>query len=99
MMGILSPSSPTSVPLQPFHPISLSLISLVVSVDIKHHVYLLECILRRVLWCAVVLITLNVSSCQMLKDPNHPQRQVTDTAQTVVARKSMVEGMGAPHPL
>ena len=83
----------------PFHPISLTLISLVVSVDIKHHVYLLECILRRVLWCAVVLITLNISSCQMLKDPNHPQRQVTDTAQTVVARKSMVEGLGALHPL
>ena len=32
--GIYSPSSPTSIP--PFSP---SLISLVVSVDVKHHVY------------------------------------------------------------
>ena len=34
-----SPSSPTSIPLPPT-PISPSLISLVVSVDVKHHIYL-----------------------------------------------------------
>ena len=36
-IGILSPSSPTSIPTSPFSP---SLISLMVSVDVKHHVYL-----------------------------------------------------------
>ena len=35
-IGICSPSSPSSIP--PFSP---SLISLMVSVDVKHHVYLL----------------------------------------------------------
>ena len=35
-IGIYSPSSPSSIP--PFSP---SLISLMVSVDVKHHVYLL----------------------------------------------------------
>ena len=38
-IGIYSPSSPTSIP--PFPPFSPSLISLMVSVDVKHHVYLL----------------------------------------------------------
>ena len=37
--GIYSPSSPTSIPLPPFSP---SLISLMVSVDVMHHVYLLS---------------------------------------------------------
>ena len=38
-IGIYSPSSPTSIPPSPkFSP---SLISLMVSVDVKHHVYLL----------------------------------------------------------
>ena len=37
--GIYSPSSPTSIP--PFPPFCPSLISLMVSVDVKHHVYLL----------------------------------------------------------
>ena len=37
-IGIYSPSSPTSIPLLPFPP---SLISLMVSVDVKQHVYLL----------------------------------------------------------
>jgi len=38
VIGIYSPSSPTSIP--PFPPFSPSLISLMVSVDVKHHVYL-----------------------------------------------------------
>ena len=37
-IGIKSPSSPTSIPPPPLSP---SLISLMVSVDVKHHVYLL----------------------------------------------------------
>ena len=37
-IGIYSPSSPTSILPPPFSP---SLISLMVSVDVKHHVYLL----------------------------------------------------------
>ena len=37
-VGIYSPSSLTSIPPPPFSP---SLISLMVSVDVKHHVYLL----------------------------------------------------------
>ena len=37
-IGIYSPSSHT-----PFPPFSPSLISLMVSVDVKHHVYLLTC--------------------------------------------------------
>ena len=37
-IAIYSPSSPTSIPIPPFSP---SLISLMVSVDVKHHVYLL----------------------------------------------------------
>ena len=37
-IGIQSPSPPTSVPTHPFSP---SLISRTVSVDVKHHVYLL----------------------------------------------------------
>ena len=37
---VYSPSSPTSMP--PFPPFSPSLISLMVSVDVKHHVYLQE---------------------------------------------------------
>ena len=36
-IGIYSLSSPTSIP--PFPPFSPSLISLMVSVDVKHHVY------------------------------------------------------------
>ena len=38
-INIYSPSSPTSIPPSPFSP---SLISLMVSVDVKHHVYLLN---------------------------------------------------------
>ena len=38
-IGIYSPTSHTSIP--PFTPFSPSLISLMVSVDVKHHVYLL----------------------------------------------------------
>ena len=38
-IGIYSPSPPTSIPPPP--PFSPSLISLMVSVDVKHHVYLL----------------------------------------------------------
>ena len=38
-IGIYSPSSPTSIPPSPH--LALSLISLAVSVDVKHHVYLL----------------------------------------------------------
>ena len=37
-IGIYSPSSPTSIPPSHYSP---SLISLMVSVDVKHHVYLL----------------------------------------------------------
>ena len=37
-IGIYSPSSPTSIPPSRYSP---SLISLMVSVDVKHHVYLL----------------------------------------------------------
>ena len=43
-IGIYSTSSPTFIPLPPSMPpppFSSSLISLVVSVDVKHHVYLL----------------------------------------------------------
>ena len=43
-VGIYSPSSPTSIPPPPpppHSPFSPSLISLMVSVDVKHHVYLL----------------------------------------------------------
>ena len=39
-VGIYSPSSPSSIP-TPLPPFSPSLISLMVSVDVKHHVYLL----------------------------------------------------------
>ena len=39
-IGIYSPSSPTSIPSPPPPPFSPSLISLMVSVDVKHHVYL-----------------------------------------------------------
>ena len=42
-IGIYSPSSPTSIP--PYPPFSPSLISLMVSVDVKHHVYLLTYVL------------------------------------------------------
>ena len=40
-IGIYSPSSPTSIP--PFSP---SLINLVVSVDVKHNVYLLSVVFK-----------------------------------------------------
>ena len=42
-IGIYSPSSPPPYPLPPF---SLSLISLMVSVDVKHHVYLIVSVSR-----------------------------------------------------
>ena len=41
-IGIYSSSFPTSIP--PFPPFSPSLISLMVSVDVKHHVYLCACV-------------------------------------------------------
>ena len=47
-IGIYSPSSPTSLGPTPFPPFSPSLISLMVSVDVKHHVYLLTYLLKRV---------------------------------------------------
>ena len=42
VIGIYSPSSPTSFP-----PFSLSLISLMVSVDVKRHVYLLTLVRQK----------------------------------------------------
>ena len=40
-IGIYSLSFPTSIPPTPLPPFSPSLLSLMVSVDVKHHVYLL----------------------------------------------------------
>ena len=45
-IGIFFPSSPTSIPLPPFSP---SLINVMVSVDVKHHVYLFSYILSHML--------------------------------------------------
>ena len=45
-LGIHSPCSPTSIPPPP-PPFSPSLISLMVSVDVKHHVYLLTSSIQR----------------------------------------------------
>ena len=47
-IGVYSPSSPTYIPLSP--PVSPSLISLMVSVDVKHHVYLLKDGRREPVW-------------------------------------------------
>ena len=48
-IGIYSPSSHTSIP--PFTPFSPSLISLMVSVDVKHHVYLRWIIVQELCEC------------------------------------------------
>ena len=52
-IGIYSPSSPSSPP-SPLPPLSPSLISLMVSVDVKHHVYLLTYLLNSVTDLAAV---------------------------------------------
>ena len=62
-IGIYSPSSHTSIPPSPFSP---SLISLMVSVDVKHHVHLLTFTLTELRSCVKVEVAVLVLTSLMV---------------------------------